>query len=101
MNKQNKFNSTTLRKCEYTGASGNESNLPFDIVFINNGNVLSIIGTAVNPFKDSYAVGYAMVYGKFDDFGPNFIPGLIYEVIKIVSMYFTIHYISKYKLNLQ
>lgn len=63
--------------------------------------VLSIIGTAVNPFKDSYAVGYAMVYGKFDDFGPNFIPGLIYEVIKIVSMYFTIHYISKYKLNLQ
>ena len=63
--------------------------------------VLSIIGTAVNPFKDSYAVGYAMFYGKFDDFGPNFIPGLIYEVIKIVSMYFTIHYISKYKLNLQ
>ena len=63
--------------------------------------VLSIIGTAVNPFKDSYAVGYALVYGKFDEFGANFIPGLIYEVIKIVSMYFTIHYISKYKLNLQ
>ena len=63
--------------------------------------VLSIIGTAVNPFKDSYAVGYALVYGNIDDFGPNFIPGLIYEVIKIVSMYFTIHYISKYKLNLQ
>lgn len=63
--------------------------------------VLSIIGTAVNPFKDSYAVGYALVYGKFDDLGANFIPGLIYEVIKIVSMYFTIHYISKYKLNLQ
>ena len=63
--------------------------------------VLSIIGTAVNPLKDSYAVGYALVYGNIDDFGPNFIPGLIYEVIKIVSMYFTIHYISKYKLNLQ
>ena len=63
--------------------------------------VLSIIGTAVNPFKDSYAVVYALVYGNIDDFGPNFIPGLIYEVIKIVSMYFTIHYISKYKLNLQ
>ena len=63
--------------------------------------VLSIIGTAVNPFKDSYAVGSALVYGNIDDFGPNFIPGLIYEVIKIVSMYFTIHYISKYKLNLQ
>ena len=63
--------------------------------------VLSIIGTAVNPLKDSYAVGSALVYGNIDDFGPNFIPGLIYEVIKIVSMYFTIHYISKYKLNLQ
>lgn len=63
--------------------------------------VLSIIGTAFNPLKDSYAVGYALVYGNIDDFGPNFIPGLIYEVIKIVSMYFTIHYISKYKLNLQ
>ena len=63
--------------------------------------VLSIIGTAVNPFRDSYAVGYALVYGNIDEFGVNFIPGLIYEVIKIVSMYFTIHYISKYKLNLQ
>ena len=63
--------------------------------------VLSIIGTAFNPLKDSYAVGSALVYGNIDDFGPNFIPGLIYEVIKIVSMYFTIHYISKYKLNLQ
>lgn len=63
--------------------------------------VLSIIGTAVNPLKDSYAVGSALVYGNIDEFGPNFIPGLIYEVIKIVSMYFTIHYISKYKLNLQ
>lgn len=63
--------------------------------------VLSIIGTAVNPFKDSYAVGSALVYGNIDEFGANFIPGLIYEVIKIVSMYFTIHYISKYKLNLQ
>ena len=63
--------------------------------------VLSIIGTAVNPLKDSYAVGSALVYGKFDEFGANFIPGLIYEAIKIVSMYFTIHYISKYKLNLQ
>ena len=63
--------------------------------------VLSIIGTAVNPLKDSYAVGYALVYGNIDDLGANFIPGLIYEVIKIVSMYFTIHYISKYKLNLQ
>lgn len=63
--------------------------------------ILSIIGTAVNPLKDSYAVGSALVYGNIDEFGPNFIPGLIYEVIKIVSMYFTIHYISKYKLNLQ
>ena len=63
--------------------------------------VLSIIGTAVNPLKDSYAVGSALVYGNIDEFGANFIPGLIYEVIKIVSMYFTIHYISKYKLNLQ
>ena len=63
--------------------------------------VLSIIGTAVNPFKDSYAVVYALVYGNIDEFEANFIPGLIYEVIKIVSMYFTIHYISKYKLNLQ
>ena len=63
--------------------------------------VLSIIGIAVNPLKDSYAVVSALVYGNIDDFGPNFIPGLIYEVIKIVSMYFTIHYISKYKLNLQ
>ena len=63
--------------------------------------VLSILGTAVNPLKDSYAVGSALVYGNIDEFGPNFVPGLIYEVIKIVSMYFTIHYISKYKLNLQ
>ena len=68
---------------------------------LGKADILRIIGTAVNPLKDSYAVGSALVYGNIDDFGPNFIPGLIYEVIKIVSMYFTIHYISKYKLNLQ
>lgn len=63
--------------------------------------VLSIIGTAVSPFRDTNAFMETIVYGDIDEFGPNFIPGLIYEVIKIVSMYFTIHYISKYKLNLQ
>lgn len=63
--------------------------------------VLSIIGTAVNPVRDQNAVWFTIAYGNLDDFGANFIPGLIYEVIKIVSMYFTVHYISKYKLNLQ
>ena len=63
--------------------------------------VLSIIGTAVNPVRDQNAVLSTIAYGNIDDFGANFIPGLIYEVIKIVSMYFTVHYISKYKLNLQ
>ena len=63
--------------------------------------VLSIIGIAVNPFRDQNAVWLTIAYGNIDDLGSNFVPGLIYEVIKIVSMYFTIHYISKYKLNLQ
>lgn len=63
--------------------------------------VLSIIGTAVNPFRDQNAVWLTIAYGNIDDLGSNFVPGLIYEVIKIVSMYFTVHYISKYKLNLQ
>jgi len=64
--------------------------------------VLSIIGTAVQPvrnFNDLLNLLYN--YGNMDELGISFIPGLIYEVIKIVSMYFTIHYISKYKLNLQ
>lgn len=63
--------------------------------------VLSIIGTAVNPIRDQNAVWLTIAYGNIDDLGSNFVPGLIYEVIKIVSMYFTVHYISKYKLNLQ
>lgn len=63
--------------------------------------VLSIIGTVVNPVRDQNAVWLTIAYGNIDDLGSNFVPGLIYEVIKIVSMYFTIHYISKYKLNLQ
>ena len=66
--------------------------------------VLSIIGTIVNPFRDLeniFNLIGAMSSTTTDDFGIDFIPGLIYEVIKIVSMYFTIHYISKYKLNLQ
>ena len=64
--------------------------------------VLSIIGTAVQPvrnFNDLLNLLYN--YGNMEELGISFIPGLIYEVIKIVSMYFTIHYISKYKLNLQ
>ena len=63
--------------------------------------VLSIIGTVVNPVRDQNAVWLTIAYGNIDDLGSNFVPGLIYEVIKIVSMYFTVHYISKYKLNLQ
>ena len=31
----------------------------------------------------------------------NFIPAYIYEVVKIVAMYFTVHYLTKFKLNLQ
>ena len=31
----------------------------------------------------------------------NFIPAYIYEVVKIVAMYFTVHYVTKFKLNLQ
>lgn len=31
----------------------------------------------------------------------NFIPAYIYEIVKIILMYFTIRYITKYKLNLQ
>ena len=66
--------------------------------------VLSIIGTIVNPFRDLeniFNLIGTMSSTTTDDFGIDFIPGLIYEAIKIVSMYFTIHYISKYKLNLQ
>ena len=65
--------------------------------------VLSIIGTIVNPFRDLENIFNLIgtMSSTTDDFGIDFIPGLIYEVIKIVSMYFTIHYISKYKLTLQ
>ena len=64
--------------------------------------VLSIIGTAVQPVKNWNDLFYLLYnYGNMEELGISFIPGLIYEVIKIVSMYFTIHYISKYKLNLQ
>ena len=31
----------------------------------------------------------------------NFIPAYIYEVVKIVAMYFMVHYVTKFKLNLQ
>ena len=31
----------------------------------------------------------------------NFIPAYIYELVKIVAMYFTVHYVTKLKLNLQ
>ena len=65
--------------------------------------VLSIIGTIVNPFRDLENIFNLIgtMSSTTDDFGIDFIPGLIYEAIKIVSMYFTVHYISKYKLNLQ
>lgn len=64
--------------------------------------VLSIIGTAVQPVRDlNDLLRLLYNYGNMEELGISFIPGLIYEVIKIVSMYFTIHYISKYKLNLQ
>lgn len=64
--------------------------------------VLSIIGTAVQPVRDLNDLLHLLYnYGNMEELGISFIPGLIYEVIKIVSMYFTIHYISKYKLNLQ
>lgn len=64
--------------------------------------VLSIIGTAVHPVRDlNDLLRLLYNYGNMEELGISFIPGLIYEVIKIVSMYFTIHYISKYKLNLQ
>jgi len=64
--------------------------------------VLSIIGTAVNPARNTNDL-LRLLYnnGNMEEWGTLFIPGLVYEVIKIVSMYFTIHYISKYKLNLQ
>lgn len=64
--------------------------------------VLSIIGTAVNPARNTNDLLHLLYdNGNMEEWGTLFIPGLIYEVIKIVSMYFTIHYISKYKLNLQ
>lgn len=64
--------------------------------------VLSIIGTAVQPVRDlNDLLRLLYNYGNMEELGISFIPGLIYEVIKIVSMYFTVHYISKYKLNLQ
>lgn len=64
--------------------------------------VLSIIGTAVQPVRDLNDLLHLLYnYGNIEELGISFIPGLIYEVIKIVSMYFTVHYISKYKLNLQ
>lgn len=31
----------------------------------------------------------------------NFVPAYIYELVKIVAMYFTVHYVTKFKLNLQ
>lgn len=31
----------------------------------------------------------------------NFIPAYIYELVKIIAMYFTVHYVTKFKLNLQ
>ena len=31
----------------------------------------------------------------------NFIPAYIYELVKIVAMYFTVHYVTKFRLNLQ
>ena len=31
----------------------------------------------------------------------NFLPAYIYELVKIVAMYFTVHYVTKFKLNLQ
>lgn len=64
--------------------------------------VLSIIGTAVQPARNTNDLLHLLYNnGNMEEWGSIFIPGLIYEVIKIVSMYFTIHYISKYKLNLQ
>ena len=65
--------------------------------------VLSIIGTIVNPFRDleNRVNPIGTMARTTDEFGIDCIPGLIYEAIKIVSMYFTVHYISKYKLNLQ
>ncbi|MDU4524763.1 MAG: hypothetical protein E7J10_10600, partial [Streptococcus parasanguinis] len=64
--------------------------------------VLSIIGTAVNPARNTNDLLHLLYdNGNMEEWGTLFIPGLIYEVIKIVSMYFTVHYISKYKLNLQ
>lgn len=65
--------------------------------------VLSIIGRLFPSISISELSRTAtMSYDTLSDIlVVNFIPAYIYEVVKIVVMYFTVHYVTKFKLNLQ
>ena len=65
--------------------------------------VLSIIGRLF-PTVELTSLSY-LSSGYYDTLSDvlavNFIPAYIYELVKIVAMYFTVHYVTKFKLNLQ
>ena len=65
--------------------------------------VLSIIGRMF-PTVELTSLSY-LSSGYYDTLSDvlavNFIPAYIYELVKIVAMYFTVHYVTKFKLNLQ
>ena len=65
--------------------------------------VLSIIGRMF-PTVDLSSLS-SVSSGYYDNLNDvlvvNFVPAYIYELVKIVAMYFTVHYVTKFKLNLQ
>lgn len=65
--------------------------------------VLSIIGRMF-PTVDLSSLSY-LSSGYYETLSDvlvvNFVPAYIYELVKIVAMYFTVHYVTKFKLNLQ
>ena len=65
--------------------------------------VLSIIGRLFPSISISELTRTATISSDTlsDVLVVNFIPAYIYELVKIVAMYFTVHYVTKFKLNLQ
>ena len=65
--------------------------------------VLSIIGRLFTSISISELSRTATISSDTlsDVLVVNFIPAYIYELVKIVAMYFTVHYVTKFKLNLQ
>lgn len=64
---------------------------------------LSLIGQLLPVVNlDSLSILKLLTSSTLDDLDiVNFIPAYIYEIVKIIPMYFTIRYVTKYKLNLQ